>query len=163
MLCLLHIVSAWWWHGVVVTEIGSLKLVASESFVDHELLKLGSALLALDLVGHCSLKNYSFGATLARHAWDEGGEAIEARTDGLATLLLGEDVVLLLLMLGEASTVVVGCFDSSVVCSRAAGVDWAGRHGDDDDDRFDCDLCGGVSEDLLNPLTVHTCRDVFEK
>lgn len=63
---------------------------------------------------------------LALHAGDDGGEAVEAVADGLATLLLGADVVLLLLGLGQARAVGLACGRALGGGHGARGV-WKGR------------------------------------
>jgi hypothetical protein len=61
------------------------------------------------------------------HAGSHGSETVKALTNGLTTLLLGEDVVLFLLGIGEARTVGVVRTGPVAAGRRVAGVD-VGRH-----------------------------------
>lgn len=56
-------------------------------------------------VGDSVLKDHSFTATLTSHLGDDVGELVEASANGITTLLLRLDVVLLLLLVGEARLV----------------------------------------------------------
>jgi hypothetical protein len=90
----------------------------------HDLLLDGSLQgeLELDLVGG-GVENGSLAAALALHSRSDGGEAVKALTDGLTTLLLGDDVVELLLGIGETRLVdAAGRGDAGSVV--------AGSHGD---------------------------------
>jgi hypothetical protein len=83
--------------------------------------------LLLDLVNRVA-EDHGLAATLASHAGSHGSKAIEALANGQATLLLGEDVVLLLLGVGEARAVVVVRAGAVAAGRRVAGVG-VGRHG----------------------------------
>ena len=61
------------------------------------------------------------------HTGSHGGEAVEAHADGLATLLLRQNVVLLLLSVGEARAVVAVRARAGAGGRRGAGV-VVGRH-----------------------------------
>lgn len=53
-------------------------------------------------VGDGVLENDGLAATVTGHSGDDVSDAVEACADGISTLLLGLDVVLLLLLVGEA-------------------------------------------------------------
>ena len=61
------------------------------------------------------------------HTGGHGGEAVEAHADGLATLLLRQNVVLLLLSVGEARALVAVRAGAGAGGRRGAGV-VVGRH-----------------------------------
>jgi hypothetical protein len=55
----------------------------------------------------CLRHHLGFYPLVTYHAGSHGGETVKALTDGLTTLLLRENVVLLLFSIGEARAVVV--------------------------------------------------------
>lgn len=111
-------------EGVEVL-LGHLGVLAKDFALDA----LADVSLHLDLADG-GAKDGGLAATLAFHTRSHGGEAVEALADGLATLLLGDDVVLLLLGLGEARAVVVVSAVAAVAAGRSAAgaVVVRGRH-----------------------------------
>lgn len=88
-------------NGVQV-EVKGAHVVPKSICAGEELLALDN-LLAHHLKG--GVEDNGLAATLAFHAWDDIGEAVEAASNGLATLLLGADVVLLFLGFRQARPV----------------------------------------------------------
>lgn len=82
------------------------ELVGHLGVLGHDLLLDGSLHGELNLdLGGGGVEDMSLAATQTITARSDGGETVKALTDGLTTLLLGDDVVLLLLRLGETRLV----------------------------------------------------------
>ena len=82
--------------------------------------------LLFDLVDSVG-KDGSLATAESVHTGRHGGETIEAHADGLAALLLGQDVVLLFLSIGEARAVAVR--GGAVAAGRRGARVGVGRHG----------------------------------
>jgi len=108
----------------LVGDLGVLgeQLALDDSLHGELVLQLGSGLG----------KNVSLAATHAVHARSDGGKTVKAHTNGLTTLLLGENVVLLLLGIGETvlDEVVVAGAAIAIGAGRSGARSGVGSHGD---------------------------------